>query len=208
MLNQPRFEGGWCSPAGPNGVAGRTISRLLDRCVTTLSVEVVGPCICFRPDRRAKSVQRVDGWTLDGGRPGSLCVSVVGIRGAVPVWQSCVARCSSITGMDREEALDRIANRVGEAPLNLQGANLFRADLSDAILTNTNLTNANLTSANLTSANLTDAILTGANLAGEVDPFARLAQVLAGYEPLRGEDLQAWVERWADQFDKDVRRGS
>ncbi len=186
--------------------------------------------------------------------------------------------------MDREEALDRIANRVGAAPLDLRGANLSNAKLEDANLTNANLTNANLTSANLTDANLlganltdanllganllganlmdanltgadltganltgaylkgtnltfanlldanlTDAILLGANLtgtilagaiqmalssadlasanlAGEVDPFARLAQVLAGYEPLRGRDLQAWVEQWADQFDEGVRQ--
>ncbi len=186
--------------------------------------------------------------------------------------------------MDRKEALDRIANRLGLAPLNLKGANLKGADLSDAILTNANLTNANLTSANLTDANLvgadlaganlmganlrganlmdanltgadltganltgaylkgtnltfanlldanlTDAILLGANLtgtilasaiqmvlssadlasanlAGEVDPFARLAQVLAGYKPLQGRNLQAWVEKWAAQFDKGVRQ--
>ncbi len=71
--------------------------------------------------------------------------------------------------MDREEALDRIANRVGEAPLNLKGANLKGADLSDAILTNANLTSANLTDANLEDANLSNANLTGADLA-----FARL----------------------------------
>ncbi len=196
--------------------------------------------------------------------------------------------------MDREEALDRIANRVGEAPLNLKGANLKGADLSDAILTNANLTSANLTDANLEDANLSNANLTGAdlafarlwyadltnanltnanlkgayllganltdanlmganlagaylkgtnlaganltdailldadlsgtilaganqmvlssadlasaNLAGEVEPFARLAQVLAGYEPLRGKDLQATVVKWAARFDEGVRQ--
>ncbi len=40
----------------------------------------------------------------------------------------------------------------------------------------------------------------------EVDPLARLVQVLAGYEPLRGQDLQARVEQWAAQFDDGVRQ--
>ncbi len=186
--------------------------------------------------------------------------------------------------MNREEALDRIANRLGLAPLNLKGANLkgaylteaylegaslegaslmganlidvnltgadlaganlmganlrganlMDANLTGADLTGANLTGAylkgtNLTFANLLDANLTDAILLGANLtgtilagaiqmvlssadlasanlAGEVDPFARLAQVLADYEPLRGRNLQAWVEKWAAQFDEGVRQ--
>ncbi len=39
-----------------------------------------------------------------------------------------------------------------------------------------------------------------------MDPLVRLVQVLAGYEPLLGQDLQARVEQWAAQFDEGVRQ--
>ncbi len=63
MLNQPRFEGGRASPVGHIGVAGRTISRLLDHCATTISVEVVCPCSFVCPDCRAEGAQRVDAYS-------------------------------------------------------------------------------------------------------------------------------------------------
>ncbi len=75
MSNQPRFEGRWTSPAGPIGVAGRTISRLLDLCAETISVEVVCPCSCFRPDRRAKGAQRIDAYSsMEGGPVSFACL--------------------------------------------------------------------------------------------------------------------------------------
>ncbi len=89
---------------------------------------------------------------------------------------------------------------------NLRGANLTDANLLGANLTGTILTGVNLLSASLTGAILTVADLAGANLASEVDPFARLVQVLAGYEPLQGKNLQARVEKWAAQFEKGVRQ--
>ncbi len=48
MSNQPRFEGGRVSLMGPIGVAGRTVSLLLDRCVLAFRDEAVCPFSCFR----------------------------------------------------------------------------------------------------------------------------------------------------------------
>ncbi len=79
MSNQSRFEGGPASLMGPIGVAGRTALRVLDRWATTLSVEVVSPFSCFRPDRRAKSVRCVDAYSSTETDPSFLCLILVGM---------------------------------------------------------------------------------------------------------------------------------
>ncbi len=66
--------------------------------------------------------------------------------------------------MDREEALDRIANRVTDAPLNLLGAYLAGANMEEADLAGANLRGANMEEADLAGANLRGAILAGADL--------------------------------------------
>ncbi len=68
--------------------------------------------------------------------------------------------------MDRKEALERIANRMGDAPLGLTSADLKHADLAGVILSGANLTSVMLRGANLTSANLSGADLSEADLSG------------------------------------------
>ncbi len=91
--------------------------------------------------------------------------------------------------MDQTEALERIRNRVSNAPLDLTNARLWRADLKGADLHSANLTDANLSNANLKGADLRGADLTNADLSGANLSNANLTGADLTKANLTGADL-------------------